>query len=75
MRWRAFRGRRASQAGFARQGVAPTRTGAGLPEGSYGIIPGFYGAEADVARHSATGVWHKACTVMANPDWAQLPIR
>ncbi|WP_017624728.1 5-formyltetrahydrofolate cyclo-ligase [Nocardiopsis chromatogenes] len=46
-----------------------------VPEGSYGTIPGFYGAEATAERLAATDAWHRARTVKANPDWAQLPVR
>ncbi|MEW1719297.1 5-formyltetrahydrofolate cyclo-ligase [Streptomyces sp. NPDC093109] len=46
-----------------------------VPEGSYGKIPGFYGAEATADRLAELEVWKRARTVKANPDWAQLPIR
>ncbi|MEU8860931.1 5-formyltetrahydrofolate cyclo-ligase [Streptomyces umbrinus] len=46
-----------------------------VPEGSYGKIPGFYGAEATAERLADLGVWKQARTVKANPDWAQLPVR
>ncbi|UJV42751.1 5-formyltetrahydrofolate cyclo-ligase [Streptomyces sp. AMCC400023] len=46
-----------------------------VPEGSYGKIPGFYGAEATAERLAALDVWKQARAVKANPDWAQLPVR
>lgn len=46
-----------------------------VPEGSYGKIPGFYGAEATADRLAELDVWKRARTVKANPDWAQLPVR
>ena len=46
-----------------------------VPEGSYGKIPGFYGAEATAQRLAELDVWKRARTIKANPDWAQLPIR
>ncbi|MGW2120146.1 5-formyltetrahydrofolate cyclo-ligase [Streptomyces sp. NPDC001758] len=46
-----------------------------VPEGSYGKIPGFYGADATAERLAELDVWKRARTVKANPDWAQLPIR
>jgi 5-formyltetrahydrofolate cyclo-ligase len=46
-----------------------------VPEGSYGKIPGFYGAEATADRLAELDVWRQARTIKANPDWAQLPIR
>ncbi|MFI1481832.1 5-formyltetrahydrofolate cyclo-ligase [Streptomyces sp. NPDC020747] len=46
-----------------------------VPEGSYGKIPGFYGAEATAERLAELDVWKRARTVKANPDWAQLPVR
>src|SRR5690606_15142539 len=46
-----------------------------VPEGSYGKIPGFYGAEATADRLAELDVWKQARTVKANPDWAQLPVR
>jgi 5-formyltetrahydrofolate cyclo-ligase len=45
------------------------------PEGSYGKIPGFYGAEATAQRLTQVDVWERADTIKANPDWAQLPVR
>ncbi|ARP74288.1 5-formyltetrahydrofolate cyclo-ligase [Streptomyces pluripotens] len=45
------------------------------PEGSYGKIPGFYGAELTAARLAETPEWQAARTIKANPDWAQLPVR
>lgn len=46
-----------------------------VPDGSYGKIPGFYGAEATADRLAELDVWKRARTVKANPDWAQLPVR
>ncbi|MFF5498953.1 5-formyltetrahydrofolate cyclo-ligase [Streptomyces aquilus] len=46
-----------------------------VPEGSYGKIPGFYGAEATAERLAELNVWKQARTIKANPDWAQLPVR
>ena len=46
-----------------------------VPEGSYGKIPGFRGAEATAERLAELDVWQHARTIKANPDWAQLPIR
>ncbi|GAA1457745.1 5-formyltetrahydrofolate cyclo-ligase [Nocardiopsis exhalans] len=46
-----------------------------VPEGSYGKIPGFYGNEATAERLAELEVWKNAGTIMANPDWAQFPIR
>ncbi|MBB5935427.1 5-formyltetrahydrofolate cyclo-ligase [Streptomyces zagrosensis] len=46
-----------------------------VPEGSYGKIPGFNGAEATAKRLAELDVWNQARTVKANPDWAQLPVR
>ncbi|WP_406158261.1 5-formyltetrahydrofolate cyclo-ligase [Streptomyces canus] len=46
-----------------------------VPEGSYGKIPGFYGAEAAADRLAEMDVWKHARTIKANPDWAQLPVR
>jgi 5-formyltetrahydrofolate cyclo-ligase len=46
-----------------------------VPQGSYGKIPGFYGAEATAERLAELDVWKRARTVKANPDWAQLPVR
>ena len=46
-----------------------------VPTGSYGKIPGFYGAEATAERLAELDVWKRAHTVKANPDWAQLPVR
>ncbi|MEV7424279.1 5-formyltetrahydrofolate cyclo-ligase [Streptomyces sp. NPDC091212] len=46
-----------------------------VPEGSYGKIPGFYGAEATADRLAELDEWKRARTIKANPDWAQLPIR
>lgn len=46
-----------------------------VPEGSYGKIPGFYGAETTAERLAALDVWKQASTIKANPDWAQLSIR
>jgi 5-formyltetrahydrofolate cyclo-ligase len=45
------------------------------PEGSYGKIPGFYGAQMTAERLAKLDVWERAQTIKANPDWAQLPIR
>lgn len=50
------------------------REGAVL-EGSYGKIPGFYGAEATAQRLAELDLWKRARTIKANPDWAQLPVR
>ncbi|WP_027946961.1 5-formyltetrahydrofolate cyclo-ligase [Amycolatopsis taiwanensis] len=46
-----------------------------VPQGSYGKIPGFYGAEAAAERLAELEVWKTARTIKANPDRAQLPIR
>ncbi|MEU3458573.1 5-formyltetrahydrofolate cyclo-ligase [Streptomyces sp. NPDC006733] len=46
-----------------------------VPEGSYGKIPGFYGAEATADRLAELDAWKRARTIKANPDWAQLPVR
>lgn len=46
-----------------------------VPEGSYGKIPGFYGAEATAQRLAELNLWKSARTIKANPDWAQLPVR
>jgi 5-formyltetrahydrofolate cyclo-ligase len=46
-----------------------------VPEGSYGKIPGFYGAETTAERLAGLDVWKQAGTIKANPDWAQLSIR
>ncbi|WP_067799859.1 5-formyltetrahydrofolate cyclo-ligase [Actinomadura formosensis] len=46
-----------------------------VPDGSYGKIPGFRGAEATAERLAELEIWQQARTVKANPDWAQLPIR
>jgi 5-formyltetrahydrofolate cyclo-ligase len=46
-----------------------------VPEGSYGKIPGFRGAEATAERLAELDAWQHAQTIKANPDWAQLPIR
>jgi len=46
-----------------------------VPEGSYGTIPRFYGAEATAERLAELDVWRQARTIKANPDWAQLPVR
>lgn len=46
-----------------------------VPEGSYGKIPGFHGAELTAARLAETPEWQRARTIKANPDWAQLPVR
>lgn len=46
-----------------------------VPTGSYGKIPGFYGAEATAERLAELDVWKRARTVKANPDWAQLSVR
>ncbi|MCO6005134.1 5-formyltetrahydrofolate cyclo-ligase [Actinoallomurus purpureus] len=45
------------------------------PEGSYGKIPGFHGAEATAQRLTELSLWERAGTIKANPDWAQLPVR
>ncbi|MFL6052246.1 MAG: 5-formyltetrahydrofolate cyclo-ligase [Actinoallomurus sp.] len=45
------------------------------PEGSYGKIPGFYGAEATAQRLAELELWKRTRTIKANPDWAQLPVR
>lgn len=45
------------------------------PEGSYGKIPGFHGAEATAERLAELETWRRASTIKSNPDWAQLPIR
>lgn len=45
------------------------------PEGSYGKIPGFHGAEATAQRLAELDLWKRARTIKANPDWAQLPVR
>lgn len=46
-----------------------------VPEGSYGKIPGFHGAEATAERLAELDIWKRARTIKANPDWAQLPVR
>ncbi len=46
-----------------------------VPQGSYGKIPGFYGAAPTADRLAELDVWKRARTVKANPDWAQLPVR
>ncbi|WP_285702140.1 5-formyltetrahydrofolate cyclo-ligase [Actinomadura sp. NBRC 104412] len=46
-----------------------------VPAGSYGKIPGFFGADATAERLAELDVWQTARTVKANPDWAQLSIR
>lgn len=46
-----------------------------VPDGSYGKIPGFNGAEATAERLAELDIWQRARTIKANPDWAQLPIR
>lgn len=46
-----------------------------VPEGSYGKIPGFYGAAATARRLAELDLWKRARTIKANPDWAQLPVR
>jgi 5-formyltetrahydrofolate cyclo-ligase len=49
--------------------------GGGAPGDSYGKIPGFHGNERAAERLAGLGVWRRAETVKANPDWAQLPVR
>lgn len=46
-----------------------------VPEGSYGKIPGFHGADATAQRLAELDLWKRARTIKANPDWAQLPVR
>jgi 5-formyltetrahydrofolate cyclo-ligase len=46
-----------------------------VPEGSYGKIPAFHGAEAAAERLARLEVWERARTVKANPDSAQLAVR
>lgn len=46
-----------------------------VPEGSYGKIPRFYGAETTAERLAVHDAWKRARTIKANPDSAQLPIR
>lgn len=41
----------------------------------YGRIPNFKGAQEAAYRLSATEAWRKACTILANPDYAQKPVR
>jgi 5-formyltetrahydrofolate cyclo-ligase len=43
--------------------------------GAAGRIPNFTGAEAAAGRLAATPEWQAACTLKANPDSAQLPVR
>jgi 5-formyltetrahydrofolate cyclo-ligase len=43
--------------------------------GAAGRIPNFSGAEAAARRLGATAEWKAACTIKANPDSAQLPVR
>ncbi len=43
--------------------------------GAAGRIPNFAGAEAAAERLRSTPEWHRARTVKANPDSAQLPVR
>ena len=43
--------------------------------GAAGRIPNFTGAEAAAERLRGTRQWHKASTLKANPDSAQLPVR
>lgn len=45
------------------------------PEGSYGKIPGFRGAEATADHLAELNLWERAGVIKANPDWAQLPVR
>lgn len=46
-----------------------------VPDGSYGKIPSFRGADHTAELLASLDVWKRARTVKANPDWAQLPIR
>jgi len=46
-----------------------------VPEGSYGKIPDFRGAEAAAERLAELEVWKRTRTIKANPDWPQLPVR
>lgn len=46
-----------------------------VPTGSYGKIPGFYGAERTATRLAELPAWRQAQTIKANPDYAQLPVR
>src|ERR1700684_4326097 len=43
--------------------------------GAEGRIPNFTGAEAAAGLLAATSEWQAACTLKANPDSAQLPVR
>src|SRR4051794_6528344 len=45
------------------------------PSGSYGKIPSFEGADRTAELLAEMDVWHRARTVKANPDYAQLPVR
>jgi 5-formyltetrahydrofolate cyclo-ligase len=52
------------------------REGVVVPPGSARRrIPNFVGAEAAADRLADLGLWRSARVVMANPDWAQLPVR
>jgi 5-formyltetrahydrofolate cyclo-ligase len=46
-----------------------------VPAGSYGKIPGFYGADQTAERLAELDEWHNARVIKANPDYAQLPVR
>lgn len=46
-----------------------------VPPDSYGKITPFEGASAAAERLAGLGVWRRACTVKANPDYAQLDVR
>ncbi|MGH3796109.1 MAG: 5-formyltetrahydrofolate cyclo-ligase [Pseudonocardiaceae bacterium] len=46
-----------------------------VPPGSYGKIPGFYGAEQTAVGLAGLPAWQQARTVKANPDYAQLHVR
>jgi 5-formyltetrahydrofolate cyclo-ligase len=46
-----------------------------VPTGSYGKIPGFYGADQAAERLAELDEWKKARVIKANPDYAQLPVR
>jgi 5-formyltetrahydrofolate cyclo-ligase len=43
--------------------------------GAEGRIPNFTGAEVAAERLRGTSAWQAACTLKANPDAAQLPVR
>jgi len=54
---------------------AMERAGVALPPGPYGRIPRFVGAELAAERLAELPQWKAARVIMANPDWAQLPVR